>query len=78
MLMDVMMFNKDVVEACRENMEVVPDIRVAMLTALMEDAVIEAVAAGATGYLRKVSGMDRLLDTIREVAAGVFRLLPAR
>ena len=31
---------------------------------------IEAVAAGATGYLRKVSGMDRLLDTVREVAAG--------
>ena len=35
-----------------------------------EDAVIEAVAAGATGYLQKLSGMDRLLSTLKLVAAG--------
>ena len=63
-VMDVMMPNKDGVEACREIMESAPDTRVIMLTASTEeDAVIEAVAAGATGYLQKVSGMDRLLDT---------------
>ena len=74
-VMDVMMPNKDGVEACREIMDAAPDIRVVMLTASTEeDAVIEAVAAGATGYLQKVSGMDRLLDTIREVAAGELRL----
>ncbi len=51
-VMDVMMPRKDGVEACRE----------IMLTASTEeDAVIEAVAAGATGYLQKVSGMERLL-----------------
>ena len=67
-VMDVMMPNKDGVEACREIMDAAPDIRVVMLTASTEeDAVIEAVAAGATGYLQKVSGMDRLLDTIRQV-----------
>ena len=76
-VMDVMMPNKDGVEACREIMEFAPDIRVVMLTASTEeDAVIEAVAAGATGYLQKVSGMDRLLATIREVAAGELRLPP--
>ena len=76
-VMDVMMPNKDGVEACREIMDASPDIRVIMLTASTEeDAVIEAVAAGATGYLQKVSGMDRLLDTIREVAAGELRLPP--
>ena len=76
-VMDVMMPNKDGVEACREIMDAAPDIRVVMLTASTEeDAVIEAVAAGATGYLQKVSGMDRLLDTIREVAAGELRLPP--
>ena len=40
--------NKDGVEACREIMDAVPDIRVVMLTASTEeDAVIEAVAVGA-------------------------------
>ena len=62
---------RDGVEACREIMESAPDIRVVMLTASTEeDAVIEAVAAGATGYLQKVSCMDRLLSTLKLVAAG--------
>ena len=46
-----------------------------MLTASTEeDAVIEAVATGAAGYLQKVSGMDRLLVTLRDVAAGELRV----
>ena len=74
-VMDVMMPNKDGVEACREIMESLPDTRVVMLTASTEaDAVIEAVAAGATGYLQKVSGIDRLMSTIRVAAAGEMRL----
>ena len=76
-VMDVMMPKKDGVEACREIMESLPDTRVIMLTASTEeDAVIEAVAAGATGYLQKVSGMDRLLDTVNVVAAGEMRVPP--
>ena len=59
-VMDVIMPGKDGVEACREIMESAPGTRVIMLTASTEEeAVIEAVAAGATGYLQKVSGMDR-------------------
>ena len=51
-VMDVMMPNKDGVDACREIMETLPGTRVVMLTASTEaDAVIEAVSAGATGYL---------------------------
>ena len=74
-VMDVMMPKKDGVEACREIMESLPDTRVVMLTASTEaDAVIEAVAAGATGYLQKVSGMDQLLSTVKVVAAGEMRL----
>ena len=74
-VMDVMMPKKDGVEACREIMESLPDTRVIMLTASTDaDAVIEAVAAGATGYLQKVSGMDRLLSTVKDAAAGEMRL----
>ena len=74
-IMDVMMPKKDGVEACREIMESLPDTKVIMLTASTEaDAVIEAVAAGATGYLQKVAGMDQLLGMVRGVAAGELRL----
>ena len=76
-VMDVMMPKKDGVEACREIMEAAPGVRVVMLTASTEEAaVIEAVAAGATGYLQKLSGMDRLLSTLKLVAAGEMPVPP--
>ena len=76
-VMDVMMPKKDGVEACREIMESAPGVRVVMLTASTEEAaVIEAVAAGATGYLQKLSGMDRLLSTLKLVATGEMPVPP--
>ena len=74
-VMDVIMPNKDGVDACREIMELLPDTRVLMLTAsTTEDAVIEAIAAGATGYLQKHSGPEELAEAIREVAQGRLRI----
>ena len=74
-VMDVMMPNKDGVDACREIMELLPDTRVLMLTAsTTEDAVVEAIAAGATGYLQKDSGPEELAGAIREVAQGRLRI----
>ena len=35
---------------------------------------IEAVAAGAAGYLQKVAGMDQVLDMMKSAAAGEMRL----
>ena len=54
-VMDVIMPNKDGIDACREIMERQPDMRIMILTASTEeDAVIEAIAAGATGYPAEV------------------------
>ena len=77
-VMDVMMPHKDGVDACREIMELLPDTRVLMLTASTTedavDAVVEAIAAGATGYLQKDSGPEELAEAIREVAQGRLRI----
>ena len=74
-VMDVMMPKKDGVSACREIMETLPETHVVMLTASTEeDAVVEAVAAGATGYLQKETGRDRLLSVVRDVMVGELRV----
>lgn len=74
-IMDVMMPLKNGIDACREITEMLPDTRVLILTASAEDdAVMEAVAAGATGYLQKYSGKDKLLNTVRDVAEGEYRI----
>ena len=74
-VMDVIMPNKDGVDACREIMELLPGTRVLMLTASSEmDAVIEAVAAGATGYLQKYSRPEELVEAVVDVAEGRLRI----
>ena len=74
-VMDVLMPGKDGVDACREIIDLLPATRVLMLTvSTEEDAVIQAVAAGATGYLQKHSGREELLDALRDVAAGRLQL----
>ena len=74
-VMDVMMPGKDGIDACREIMELLPDTRVLMLTASAEeDAVIEAVAAGATGYLQKYSPPEELVEAVLDVAKGRLRI----
>ena len=74
-VMDVMMPDKDGVDACREVMEIVPGTRVLMLTASSKmDAVIEAVAAGATGYLQKHTRTADLIAAVVDVAEGRLRI----
>ncbi len=74
-VMDVMMPLKNGIDACREITEALPDTKVLILTAATaEDAVIEAVAAGAMGYLQKFSGMGDLLRAARDVADGEYRI----
>ena len=74
-VMDVIMPVMDGIEACRQITELLPDTKVLMLTASNEqDAIVRAIAAGATGYLQKYSGKEQLLTTLREVALGEFRI----
>ena len=74
-VMDVIMPDKDGVEACREIMQAAPETYVVMLTASTEeDAVVQAVAAGATGYLQKETNREVLLSALRGVASGELRL----
>ena len=74
-VMDVLMPGRDGIEACREIMDALPDVRVLILTASTENnAVIEAVAAGADGYLQKFTGTEELLATVRDVAKGEYRM----
>ena len=61
-LMDVMMPIKDGIEACREITGMLPATRVLILTASSEeDAVMEAIAAGATGFLHKYYGKGAVI-----------------
>ena len=72
-VMDVIMPNKDGIDACRE--ELLPETRVLMLTASTEEnAVIDAIAAGATGYLQKYSRPEELVKAVLDVAEGRLRI----
>lgn len=74
-IMDIVMPFKDGIAACRDITAVLPNTRVLMLTASNRDsAIVQAVNAGATGYLQKFSGKEMLLSTLREVAGGEFSL----
>ena len=74
-IMDVMMPVKSGVDACREITEALPATKVLMLTAASEeDAIMEALTAGAVGYLQKYSGKEDLLRAVRDVAKGQYRM----
>ena len=74
-IMDVMMPVKSGIDACREITETLPGTRVLILTASSEeDAVMEALTAGAVGYLQKYSGKRDLLRTVKDVAEGQYRM----
>ena len=74
-IMDVLMPVKDGVDACGEIMDLMTETRVLMLTAsTAPGAVIEAIAAGASGYLLKDSGVDKLVEGIRDVSQGRVNL----
>ena len=77
-VLDVRLPDGTGIEVCREVRERRPELACLMLTSFSDDeALLEAVLAGAAGYLLKqVRGSD-LVDAIRRVAAGQSLLDPA-
>jgi len=70
-LMDIRMPNMDGIEATRRIKDKHPSTSVIVLTMYDNDAyVIDAVRAGASGYLLKDASRELLLHTVRTVSSG--------
>jgi two-component system response regulator DevR len=77
-VMDIRMPDGSGTDACRVITAEVPDTPVVMLTSYAdEDALFDAISAGASGYVLKRIGSDELVSAIRTVAAGQSMLDPA-
>lgn len=76
-LMDISMPGLDGVEATRRIVARDPDAKVVMLTSFADNRkILDALEAGASGYLLKHAGPDELLNAIRAAAAGEAPLDP--
>jgi two-component system response regulator NreC len=77
-LIDVIMPDKDGIEATREIKDAFPNVGVVVLSGHDDQQfVFDALKAGASGYLLKTAELDEVVSTVRSVAAGEGRLDPA-
>jgi len=70
-VLDVRLGDGSGIEVCRELRSQDPELRCLMLTSFADDeALIDAIVAGASGYALKEIGSGDLVDAVRRVAAG--------
>jgi DNA-binding NarL/FixJ family response regulator len=76
-VLDVRLPDGSGVEVCREIRSAMPDVRCLMLTSFSDDeALFDAIMAGASGYvLKDIRGSD-LVGAVRDVASGKSLLDP--
>ena len=76
-VLDVRLPDGNGVEVCREIRSQHPDIRCLMLTSFSDDeALFDAIMAGASGYVLKAIRGSDLISAVRDVAAGRSLLDP--
>lgn len=76
-LLDLVMPHLDGMAAIQAIRQEKPDVRILILTSHEDDtSVIEAIKAGALGYLFKNFELDNLLHAVREVYRGNLSLAP--
>ena len=77
-LMDIRMPHVDGLTAARQVLAELPGTAVVVLTTFDEDASVdEALRAGVSGFLLKMSAPEQLLEAVRRAAAGQAVLDPA-
>jgi DNA-binding NarL/FixJ family response regulator len=77
-LLDVQLPGVDGISALEKFKEIVPDTRVIILTVFDDaDKIFRAVCAGASGYVLKASGTDKIDEAIRQVMSGGAPMTPA-
>jgi len=76
-LMDLVMPNKDGIQATREIVMVEPEAKILVLTSFIdEERILEAIKAGALGFIYKDKHPEQVLAAIREINNDVPVLAP--
>ena len=76
-VLDIRLPGRSGVEACVEIKRLRPETKIIMLTSYAEDEVLlDAIAAGAEGYVLKQVGSDDLVQALRRVGRGERMLDP--
>lgn len=77
-MMGARMGGIDGIEACRQILNRLPDVKVIILTSHVdEDTIVSSIMAGASGYMLKNTDVRALLLAVRTVAKGESLLHPA-